>query len=996
MKRKILSLIILCLVAALPALAQNKIITGRVIAAEDGLPIPSVSVRAPGTKSAAQTDAEGRFSLQVPSTSKTLEFSFLGYLTVRENIENNRVVNVSLKVDATGLEEVVVTGFGQTVKKRDITGAVSSISSKEIEKVPLVSFDRAMQGRLPGVRVNTNSGTPGSAVSVLIRGTGSFNASTAPLYIVDGIQVNSGDLSRSLSTSNVLSNLNPDDIETIDVLKDASSASIYGSQAANGVIIITTKRGKAGKTEFDFSSYFGYAEEVDRLDVLNGPEWLSVYTEEYVNRYGANSAQVVGTSGIKTVFGADPALAPSYSWYDAAYRKGQTQNYQLTARGGDAKTKFYISAGLFNQKGQQIVQDFKRGTFKSNLEHHVNNKLSLEANLSLSSFTQNGTLSGSTFANPSFGSNFLIPTQAIYTPSGDYNEPLLGAVPTNPIKSANYDINKGTTNQLQGIFALNYKIIDDLKFRATGSIDYGDIKEDRFQDPRTRDGAAPNGRYTFLSTEFKNYQTNATLNYNHLFGSKHKVSALAGFEYRHQVNNNVTTQKTGFPNYLFRTLNGGTVLASTSSSFTEFKNLGYFARAEYGFDDKYIINGTIRYDGNSRFGENQKFGLFGSGSLTWRVSRENFLKDVKWLSDWKIRTSYGKVGNSGIGNFASLSTFGSNSGYNGVGGISPGGLPNVELTWEDSYTLNLGTDVSLFNNRLSFTAEYYNKLNKNLLLTRTLPSTSGYGGVSDNAGKMRNRGFEFQINSENLVGRFKWSSSFNISYNKNKVLELITDDINPRFQLVGNSVTRILSYQYAGVNPADGRPLWLDANNNLTYNITVNDRQNIGDTQQKYFGGLTNNFSYEGIGLDIFFQYATGFLLFDQNKNFLDSYANASNRSTDVFRRWTTPGQITDVPLAYAGGNYVTGGIASTAYSTASTQWYKPGDYLRLKELRLSYKLPKNFISKAKLNNVLFYATGTNLLTWTKYTGIDPETVLSDNGGVPQARTYTVGFQIGL
>ncbi|WP_421943221.1 SusC/RagA family TonB-linked outer membrane protein [Pedobacter sp.] len=996
MKRKILSLIILCLVAALPALAQNKIITGRVIAAEDGLPIPSVSVRAPGTKSAAQTDAEGRFSLQVPSTSKTLEFSYLGYLTVRENIENNRVVNVSLKVDATGLEEVVVTGFGQTVKKRDITGAVSSISSKEIEKVPLVSFDRAMQGRLPGVRVNTNSGTPGSAVSVLIRGTGSFNASTAPLYIVDGIQVNSGDLSRSLSTSNVLSNLNPDDIETIDVLKDASSASIYGSQAANGVIIITTKRGKAGKTEFDFSSYFGYAEEVDRLDVLNGPEWLSVYTEEYINRYGANSAQVVGTSGIKTVFGADPALAPSYSWYDAAYRKGQTQNYQLTARGGDAKTKFFISAGLFNQKGQQIVQDFKRGTFKSNLEHNVNNKLSLEANISLSSFTQNGTLSGSTFANPSFGSNFLIPTQAIYTPSGDYNEPLLGAVPTNPIKSANYDINKGTTNQLQGIFALNYKIIDDLKFRATGSIDYGDIKEDRFQDPRTRDGAAPNGRYTFLSTEFKNYQTNATLNYNHLFGSKHKVSALAGFEYRHQVNNNVTTQKTGFPNYLFRTLNGGTVLASTSSSFTEFKNLGYFARAEYGFDDKYIINGTIRYDGNSRFGENQKFGLFGSGSLTWRVSRENFLKDVKWLSDWKIRTSYGKVGNSGIGNFASLSTFGSNSGYNGVGGISPGGLPNVELTWEDIYTLNLGTDVSLFNNRLSFTAEYYNKLNKNLLLTRTLPSTSGYGGVSDNAGKMRNRGFEFQINSENLVGRFKWSSSFNISYNKNKVLELITDDINPRFQLVGNSVTRILSYQYVGVNPADGRPLWLDANNNLTYNITVNDRQNIGDTQQKYFGGLTNNFSYEGIGLDIFFQYATGFLLFDQNKNFLDSYANASNRSTDVFRRWTTPGQITDVPLAYAGGNYVTGGIASTAYSTASTQWYKPGDYLRLKELRLSYKLPKNFISKAKLNNVLFYATGTNLLTWTKYTGIDPETVLSDNGGVPQARTYTVGFQIGL
>lgn len=298
MKRKLFSLIILCLFAVFNARAQTKVITGKVIAVADGLPIPAVSVRISGSKIATQTDADGRFSIVAPSSAKTIEFSYLGFVTLRENIGDRKAINISLQADQTGLEEVIVTGFGQTVKKRDITGAVSSISAKEIEKVPLISFDRAMQGRLPGVRVTTNSGTPGASVSVLIRGTGSFNASTAPLYIVDGIQINSGDLSRSLSTSNILNNLNPDDIETIDVLKDASSASIYGSQAANGVIIITTKRGKAGKTEFDFSSYFGYAEEVNRLDVLSGPEWLSVYTEEYVNRYGANSSQVVGPSGI--------------------------------------------------------------------------------------------------------------------------------------------------------------------------------------------------------------------------------------------------------------------------------------------------------------------------------------------------------------------------------------------------------------------------------------------------------------------------------------------------------------------------------------------------------------------------------------------------------------------------------------------------------------------------------------------------------------------------
>ena len=991
MKKLILSLFILLGVAT-AALAQDRTITGKVTGADDGLPIPSATVKVTGTQIAVQTNAEGLYSIKVPSTAKSLEFSYVGYTPITEVIGNKALINVRL-TSFNELSEVIVTGFGQRVSKRDITGAVSSIGSKEIEKTPILGFDRAMQGRLPGVRVTTNSGTPGSSVSVLIRGIGSINGTTTPLYIVDGIQVVSGDQTRSQATSNILNGLNPDDIESIDVLKDASSASIYGSQAANGVVIITTKRGKQGKTQFDFSSYFGFAEETNRQKVLDGPTWLGIFQEEYANRYGATSAQL---NSIKATYGADPAAAPTYNWYDEIYRKGQTQNYQLTARGGDEKTKFYISAGMFNQKGQQILQDFKRGTFKSNLEHNVSEKLSLEANINLSTFTQNGTFSGSSFGNPAFAANFVVPINPIYTASGDYNEPLLGALPTNAIKSSAYNINKAVTNQLQGIFALNYKIIKDLKFRATGAIDYGNIKEYSYWDPRTQDGQSYNGLYTQLDTEFKNYQTNATLNYSHLFGDKHKFTALAGFEYRHQVNNNFNAAKSNFPNYLFRTLNAGGTLQSTGSSYTEFKTLGYFARAEYTFDDKYIINGTIRYDGNSRFGAENKFGIFGSGSLTWRVSKENFLKDVNWLTDWKLRASYGKVGNSGLGNFASLSLYGSNTGYNGVSGISPRGLANVNLTWEDSYTLNLGTDVSLFKNRLSFTAEVYNRLSKNLLLARTLPQTSGYGSVNDNAGELRNRGVEFQINSENLVGKFKWSTSFNITYNKNKVIKLITDDLDPRFQLTGNSYTRQLSYKYAGVNPADGRPMWYDQKMNLTYNLTAADRYIIGDTQQKIFGGFSNNFSYKGIGLDFFFQYAQGFLLFDQNKNFTDSYGYASNMSQDMLRRWTAPGQITDIPVAFAGGAYPAGGVTSTAYSQSSTAWFKPGDYIRLKEVKVYYNLPASFVTKAKLSSVRIYATGTNLLTWTKYTGIDPETVLSDNGGVPQAKTFTMGFQVGF
>ncbi|RZK43231.1 MAG: TonB-dependent receptor [Pedobacter sp.] len=992
MKRNLLSFIVIGLLTIGSAFAQNKTITGKVTNAEDGLPIPSANVTVSGTAISVETNANGMYSISVPASARSLVFSHVAYSQVTETIGTRLLINATL-TSTNALDEVIVTGFGQRLKKRDLTGAVSSISAKDIEKTPLVGFDRAMQGRLPGVRVTTNSGTPGSSVSVLIRGVGSISGSTAPLYIVDGIQVNSGDLSRSQATSNILNGLNPDDIESIDVLKDASSASIYGAQAANGVVIITTKRGKSGATTFDFSSYYGYAEETNRQKVLDGPTWLGIYHEQYSNRYGANSTQL---NTVKNTYGADPASAPTYNWYDEIYRKGQTQNYQLTARGGDAKTKFYISAGLFNQKGQQIIQDFKRGTFKTNLEHNVNDKLSLEANINLSSFTQNGTFSGSSFGNPAFAANFVVPINPIYTPTGDFNEPLLGALPTNAIKSATYSISKAITNQLQGIFGLNYKITSDLKFRTTASIDYGNIKEYSYWDPRTQDGQSYNGLFTQLDTEFRNFQTNATLNYAKTFNTKHRMSVLTGFEYRHQVNNNWNAAKSNFPNYLFRTLTAGGTLQSIGSSFTEFKTLGYFARAEYTFDDKYIINGTVRYDGNSRFGANNKFGLFGSGSLTWRVSKENFLSDVSWLSDWKIRTSYGKVGNSGLGNFASLSLYSSNSGYNGVSGISPGGLGNVDLTWEDSYTLNIGTDVSLFKNRVNFTAEWYNRQSKNLLLARTLPNTSGYGSVSDNAGELRNRGAEFQISTENLVGKFRWSTSFNISYNKNKVIKLITDDVNPRFQAVGNSYTRVLSYKYAGVNPADGRPMWYDQNMNLTYNLTALDRHIVGDTQQRFFGGFTNSFSYNGIGLDVFFQYATGFILFDQNKNFTDSYGYASNATEDLLRRWTTPGQITDIPQAYVGGNYVTGGLASTAYSQASTQWYKPGDFIRLKEVKVYYELPKKFIAGAKLSNVRLYATGTNLLTWTKYTGIDPETTTSDNGVVPQARTYTFGFQVGF
>lgn len=990
MRKKVLLFSVLCLLTIVSAFAQNRTIRGKVVSAEDGNPISFASVRISGTKTVVQTDGNGAYVVSAPSDAKSLEVSYIGFVTSKENIGNKTTLNFSLVTDPQSLNEVTVTtGFGQKIAKRDITGSVASISSKDIEKTPIVGFDRAMQGKLAGVRVTTNSGTPGSSVSVLIRGVGSFNASTAPLYIIDGIQVNSGDQSRSLSTSNILNNINPDDIETIDVLKDASSASIYGSQAANGVVIITTKKGKAGKTQFEFSSYAGFAEETNRQKLLDGPTWLGVYQEEYANRYGINSTQL---ANIKKVYGDNPADAPTYNWYDAAYRKGQTQNYQLVARGGDAKTKFYVSAGIYNQKGQQIFQDFKRGTFKINLEHAVSDRLSFETNINLSTIKQNGTSSGSSFRNPTFAANFVIPTNPIYTATGDFNEPLLGAVALNAIKSATYDINKGTTNQLQGLFAVNYKILKDLKFRATTSLDYGDIKEDNFWDPRTQDGASYNGLYTKLDTEFSNFQTNGTLNYTHLFGSKNKFSALAGFEYRHQLNNNFNASKSNFPNYLFRTLNGGATLQSTGSAFTEFKTLGYFSRLEYAYDDKYIINGTVRYDGNSRFGLNKKFGLFGSGSLTWRVSKEDFLKDVSWLDDWKIRASYGKVGNSGIGNFASLSLYGSNSGYNGAAGISPLGLSNVELTWEDSYTLNLGTDVSIFKNRLSFSVDVYNKLNKNLLLPRTLPSTSGYGSVFDNAGTMRNRGIEFQINSENLVGAFKWGTSFNIAYNQNRVLKYLSDDPDPRLQQVGSSFTRILSYKYAGVNPADGRPVWLDRNNNLTYNVIAADRYNVGDSQPKVYGGLTNTFSYKDFGLDVFFQYATGFVLLDQNKLFTDTYANASNMSTDVLRRWTTPGQITDIPKAYAGGTEAGG----SAYNTLSSQFYKPGDYIRLKEVKLYYAFSKSLVSRLKLNSLRVYATGTNLLTWTKYTGVDPESTLSDNSVVPQAKTYTIGFQVGL
>lgn len=1014
MKKNLLTLLLLSFVALSSAFAQSRKITGRVTSADDGQPLPGVSVKIQGTSIGTQTDGSGNYSIEMSGNAGSLVFSYLGFETTTISATGKTVVSVALKLLANQLQEVVVSsGFGISQSKKDVTGSTASISGKQIEDLPLQSVDRAIQGRIPGVQVASTSGIPGAAIDVRVRGVGSLSTNAganSPLYVIDNVQVTQGDNTRFTTSSNALAALNPDDIESITVLKDASAAAIYGASAANGVVVITTKRGKNGATQFNLSGYAGYNENIKNIDLLTGPQFVQLGLEAYANRYGTTSSQYTTFYNTYVAPFGSVDNVPTYDWFKAVSQKGRTLNYEGNARGGNDKTQFYLGGNYNKQDGQVIGTDYSRGSFKINVDHQASKKLELSTSINLATVNQRTTSGAGAFANISRISQLQAPNNAIYNADGTYNTNLPGGYDGyNTLQLAEFNKNTNITKQLTGSLSGKYFILPSLTLRTSFGLDYYLGNENNYLDPRFGDGLASNGDVTAAENQIINWQNDEVLTFTKTFNKDHNLTALVGFNYRNVVTTTLTEESQNFPLYLYTQISSGSVPFLTAQTYTNYINAGYFAKLDYNYKQKFYVSGTVRYDGSSKFGADNRFGWFPAGAVSYRISQEPFLKKYSFINDLKIRASYGITGNQGsIGNFDSKSLYVKAGDY--VNGNLATGLNNTlgnsTLKWEKSATTDIAIEFSLFNSRLDGSIGVYRRITQDQLTAAALPLTSGFSSITLNAGEVSNEGYEVQLNSINFTSHngFKWTTDFNIAFNRNKLVSLPNNQTilaGDYTYTVGLPIGQFYTYRSAGVNPADGRAMYYDGNGNITYTLnSATDRTYIGDRNPRWTGGLGNTISFKGFSLTGFFQFSYGNLALNSDRTFFERSGSTVDRNQYAYnlRRWTTPGQITDIPKPFYGGtvNNVSGISASSQYATTD-RFYEDASYIRLKNVSLSYDLPKSLLNAAKLRSVKFYVQGVNLLTISKYRGVDPETLLTgDFGTYPQFKNYTVGVNVGF
>lgn len=1003
MKKLLQSLFILLFVAT-TAMAQNRTITGTVTSKEDGLPVPGVSVKVKGTNIGASTGANGKFTLSVPASATALEFSSIGFGTQTVNIGSGNVVNASLSADSKDLSEVVVVGYG-TQSKRTLTTSIAKVSAEEIENQPVPSLSQAIQGRMAGVQVTTGSGRPGAPIQVNIRGRASISAGNNPLYVVDGVILpsNSGATPTSAGAGvSALANINPDDIESIEVLKDAAAAAIYGSRGSNGVVLITTKRGKAGSNStINVNTYTGRQSLTNTVDMIGASEYRTLYNEARV------------ATGLTPTFTQAQIDNPTdnVNWLDQILKdNSNVSNVQLSVTsGGDQKTQYYASLNYYNQDGALIEGSFKRYSVRLNADHKVNNFIKIGTNISLSKADRNETPVDNSIFSPFPRAVIARPDQPIYNANGtfaanDFNNPLHMFQSKNWVNLAN-------------IFNSNYveaTILPELKFRSAIGIDFSTLDQRTYNPITSLSGATSNGSASSGYVQTQNYLTTQTLSYlKNFFDNKLSVDATAVYEFQWNMQENNRVDGQNFPSDNTNYITSAAQIIGGTASWSKFTIESMLARLNLGWEGKYLLGASIRRDGSSKFPEEGRYGYFPSVSGAWIASEEDFLKGNKIFSLVKLRSSFGLTGNQdGIGNFSSRRLIGTGFNYNDTPGFALSAIGSPNLKWETTKQFDLGLDLGFLNNRINVSADYYKKTTTDLLQNRPIPSTTGFSSILENIGSMKGNGFDFTINSSNFVKDFKWNTSFNISTFNNEVTELYNDQpITGSFvtrTAVGKPLGSFFLIKSLGVDPANGNMKYEDIDGNNIINDL--DRQYLGSPIPKFFGGLTNNFSYKGVDLSVFFQYAGGYKLYNMSAEGLGGYESLganintagtsvpSNISREAFNnRWTATNTGGTFPRAV-------GGTAGTVNTQRSSRYLHDADYLRLKNITLGYNLPKSLINKAKINNLRVYVTGQNLLTFTKYTGFDPEVSSefsvantgTDQGSIPQFKTIMFGINVGL
>lgn len=783
-------------------------------------------------------------------------------------------------------------------------------------------------------------------------------------------------------------------------MRDAEATAIYGAQGANGVILITTTQGREGDTQFTASVKTGVHEIHKTYDLMTGPEFVEFMMESYANRYEDRGlSREDGEQEAIDSFG-HPSEVGTYDWFDALTRTGSNTRYSLSANGGSSNTRFYLSGGYENHQGTVISSDFKRANFRANIDHDVNEKLSFQTKINLSRTESNGQVTGggNYINSPFHGGVTVRPTTPIYNEDGTYNQDI-PAILYNMVQVSNEAERTGREFQLIGNLAATYEFNDNFAVRGQYNADVRLSRDRRYNNPIIPRYNNYGGSVYERTRETQNYSGNIVADYIQSFQAVHNVNVLVGGEYRTRDYRFHSATGEELPNPLLGQLNLAGLAAGVAGRTTEYKTAGIFSRMQYNYDNKYYTSFNLRYDGHSRFGLNTRWGLFYSGALAWDAAKEDFLSDVAWLNELKPRFSYGITGNASIDDFASHPQVGAGGTYEGSTGLRPSQLGNAELGWETARSTDLAVDIAIFDNRIYGSFGVYRIDNEDLLLQRWLPSDSGFGSIMENVGAIRNEGVEIELGAVVYsAGEFSWSSDFNITFQRSEVLELEGDQ--EWMSDPGTTSSRIYVGEprhqwwvrnYAGVNPADGRALWYDADGNLTYSVSGDDYFKAGSREPDYYGGWSNQFSYGPVSLDIFFQYQFGNKILDeQYSNFHLAPHRGRNLSPYLWNRWTQPGDITDVPKAYSLGSFPGG----TPHNNFSNRRLYDGSYIRLKSVNMSYELPQGLIEKAGLNSLMVFARAENLITWTEYPGLDPEVFSRQQTNFPQPRTIEFGAEI--
>ncbi|MCS6968167.1 MAG: TonB-dependent receptor [Cytophagales bacterium] len=1018
MKRKIFTSLF-ALSLSWTILGQERQISGVVTDGAEKVPLPGVSILAKGTTIGTATDGEGRYQLKVPAEAKVLVFSFVGFVTQEIEIGNRTSIDVEMLPDTRTLQEVVVTGYGQQIK-REVTGNIAKVGGTEIKDMPLPTFDNAIQGKAAGVVVNAGGGKLGQAIQVRVRGQSSVSASNEPLYVIDGIPVTTADLGSFGGATNPLADINPQDIESIEILKDASAGAIFGSRAANGVVLVTTKRGKAGKTNINFGVQLGNSKPTRRVKFLNAQQYREFYLMA-----AANSDRIEGispndpdsyTTYIKEFFEVQ-SLGQNVDtdWGSLAFQHAPMTQYDLNINGGNEKTAFYVSGQLLDQKGILIGNGLQRISGRVNLEHRLSNRFTLGANMGLAR-TLNQRISGDRqfdnpmqiVAIPSITPHIDPQTNLpIGTPPGDISLPLY----YNPlINIGNAYYNTTVYRNISTLFG-QLEIFKGLSFRSEFGVDLLNQHEELYYNSKTqRNFGAPLGLGRNLYTRVENYNTNNFFTFDRSFG-QHGITAVAGISYQESQQKGNFIEGRDFPSDAYRMIASAARKTDGSSSQTDFRFLSYFLRANYKFKERYLVSLSARVDGSSRFGNESKYGFFPAASLGWILSEEHFLKDNAIVSFLKLRSSYGRTGNAEIGNFPARGLF-AGAGYAGNPGQAPVQLANPHLSWETTDQIDAGLDFGLLNNRISGEIDYYYKHTTGLLLNVNVPATTGFTTQVRNVGEMTNKGVEIVINTENLTGELRWRTSFNAARNINKVTNLAGQIIeaglnNMSRAMEGQPLGVFFTAEYAGVNPENGDALWyrnrvlpdgsIDRSTTNRYNEAQ--RVVVGSPLPKWTGGITNTVSYKGFDLSVFFNAQLG-----QKINFYGvgrfSSANGrfeDNQTVDQLNAWTPQNRNTDVPEAR---------LFFNNGAQPSSRFIYDGSFVRLRNVTLSYNVPKQYAAKLKMNAARIFISGQNLATFTKYKGWDPEVNADDivtniaQGydfyTAPQPRTVTFGINVGF